>query len=243
MAFHRVLFAIGLAAFVGAPATVAHATPLPVFSESFENCVHDDSPNLQVNTALDDPITVDIWWNVAAECPGWDTNDGAWLVQHVAGPAFPDGDYALWLNEYPASVAAVNVGGLTMGTEYTVEFDAWTDNDPADTSLELEYVQAGAIPSVTFELPGRSGPAHFSETFVTDVEETTLFFYGATGIDASPIIDNITVTAMNGGTDETMYKSNSLAQTGFNPFAVTIAGAAFLAGGLALVFRRSRSRS
>lgn len=244
MAFHRVLFAIGVAALVAAPVSVANANPLPVFTESFEDCVHDDAPTLTgIDTALDDPITVDIWWNVAADCPGWYTNDGSWLIQHVSGPSFPDGEYALWLNEYPASVASITVGGLALDTEYTIEFDAWTDNDPADTSVVLGYVTAGAMPNVTFELPGRSGITHFSESFVSDVEQTDLFFYGATGIDASPIIDNISVTATNGGEDETTYETNSLAQTGINPNALAISGTAFLVGGLALAFRRQRSRA
>lgn len=244
MVLHRVWFAMGLAMLVAAPATVANATSVPVFSESFENCTHDDSPTLTgITTALDDPITVDIWWNVAAVCPDWSTNDGAWLIQHVSGPAFPDGDFALWLNEYPESSASVTVGGLTMDTEYTIEFDAWTDNDPADTSLILEYVTAAAIPSTTFELPGRSGPTHFTETFTTDVEETVLFFYGATGIDASPIIDNISVTATSDGADDSMYKSDSLAQTGFNPVLLALSGTLFLIGGTTLAIRRLWSRN
>lgn len=241
MAFHRVFFAIGLAALVAVPATAAHSAPAPVFTESFENCTHADPATLEVHTALSNPITVDIWWNTAADCPGWDTTSGAWLTHYVSGPPFPDGEYALWLNEYPQGVAAVTVGGLTMGTEYTIAFDAWTDNDPRDTWLQVEYVSAAAMPSTTFQLPGGSGPTHFSETFVTDVEETNLYFYGATGTDASPIIDNITVTATSDNTDETMYK-NSLAQTGFDPIALTVSGVAFFAGGLVFAVRRLRSQ-
>lgn len=243
MAFHRVLFAIGLSALIVAPVSVVHAVPVPVFFESFEDCSHDDSPTLtDIGTALDDPITVDIWWNVAADCPGWSANSGAWLIQHVSGPAFPDGEYALWLNEYPASAASITVSGLTMDTEYTIEFDAWTDNDPDDTSLEFEYVTAGAIPSVVFELPGGSGPTHFSETFVTDVEETVLFFYGSTSNDASPIIDNIVVTTSADGSNEPLMSDDSLAQTGFTSGALAIAAAAFIMSGIGLAFRRNRAR-
>ena len=243
MASHRVLFAIGLSAFIVAPVSVAHATPTTVFSESFENCYQGEGPTLSdVNTALDTPITVDLWWNVVTDCPGWDLSAGAWLARHVSGPEFPDGEFALWLNEYPQGVAAVSLGGLTMDAEYTIEFDAWTDNDPADTSLEFEYVTAGAIPSIVFELPGGSGPTHFSQTFVTDVEDTVLFFYGSTSNDASPIIDNIVVTTTADGSNESLISDNSLAQTGFTSDSLAIAAAAFIMSGIGLAFRRNRAR-
>ena len=237
----RGLLAVGVAASVIVSGSPAGATTAPLLYESFENCVHDDSPGYtNVDASLDSPMTVDLWYNDPTECDGWSFSGQAWLTQWVSGTPFADGEFAMWLNENPQGQAAIDLSGLEMGTEYTISFDAWTDNDPRPTWLEVSYFGAGSMPTWHYDFEGGDGPTHFEQTFTPDVESTTFFFIANGGSDASPIIDNICIGVDGCGDDDVVYK-DALAQTGFDVRPVAgVAVFAMAVGAVALSRRRSR---
>lgn len=224
---------------VPAPANAATQT---VFEESFESCTHDETPGYSgINMALDSPSTVDIWYNESTPCDGWSFTGDAWLIRRTSGTDFPDGDYALWLNELPQGVATYDLSGLTPDTEYTLSFDVATDNDVNAPNLFVFVTLVAAMPSWTIELESGQTWMHVERTFVTDDTTAELNFAGSTINDASPVIDNISVTYDDSAVPTPVDSSaEGLAHTGVD-VQLAVAGAVALAAGGLFLRRRGRA--
>lgn len=239
----RTIAVTGVVAAIFVTATPANATIQTVFEESFESCTHDESPGYSgINMALDSPTTVDIWYDESTPCEGWTFTGSAWLTRRTAGTAFPDGDYALWLNELPHGVATYDLSGLTPDTEYTLSFDVATDNDVNAPYIFVFVTLVSAMPSWTIELESGQTWMHVERTFVTDDTTAELNFVGSAINDASPVIDNISVTyddsAMPSSVDS---PTEGLAHTGFDA-QLAVAGAVALAAGGLVLRRQGRTR-
>ncbi len=239
----------------------ANATPIPVFTESFEECVEPGgatySDDLATATGASNPIHVKVWTepDPAANCPGWDASGQAFYVQWVSGGSFPDGTSAVWLNEggwgHEVGVMSTEITGLTSGHDYTIALDTWTDDKPSKTSLLVRVTNGVEVTHIELKLKGRQGVQHLTHDFSALGDTITLELEGSTDTDASPVIDNIVITDAgltsensssgsggSGGSGGSSAESG-LASTGFNAVsALLIVAGLIAAGGLALLARR-----
>ena len=132
--------------------SAAQATPIPVYTESFEECTIPETPtysdDLATATGADNPIHVKVWTepDPIADCPGWTASGQSFFVEWVSGGAFPDGTHAVWLNEggwgHEVGIMSTDITGLTAGHDYTLALDTWTDDKPSKTSLLVQIGRA-----------------------------------------------------------------------------------------------------
>ncbi|MFM6967984.1 MAG: hypothetical protein ACKOWN_03510 [Microbacteriaceae bacterium] len=242
----RAVALAGLAIAFAVTATPATAVASPVLVESFENCTHDETPGFtDVPIALSNPAAVDLWWDDLTVCGDWEFSGSAWLARHTDGPSFPDGDYALWLNEFPAGSASYHVTGMNAGTTYTISFDAATDNDEHASSIYMFIALVGTMPDWTINLEPEQDWTHYEFTFLADGEDGYLTISGGTATEASPVIDNLCIAA-DGCTvvDDVAPESttSALGQTGVDSQTLIIAALAATVTGAVVVRMRKQER-
>lgn len=235
----------------------AHATDIPVYTESFESCT---APSGEPSysgypTAIhaDDPILVNLWISELIDCPSWTASGQAWMTTYDSGGAFPDGTHAAWLNEGPeVGTIETDITGLTPLHDYALELDSWVDDQDYKTSLFVEVTNGTDVTYITLKLARGQGVQHLSHDFSAIGDTVHLKFLGSTESPASPLVDNIRIidvglTSENTGSGSGgsgsggSSSSSDLASTGFNAVdGLLIVAGLVGAGAIALIVRRVR---
>jgi hypothetical protein len=241
--------------FASAPAV---ATPVPVFTESFEACTDPsgspDYTEYETATQAAEPIRVNLWINERINCPGWTAAGQAWMTTYSSGGLFPDGSHAAWLNEGPTEGSITrDITGLTPGRDYSLILETWTDDQDQATSLILEVTNGSDVTTLTYKLRRGQGIQALSKNFSAIGDTVTIKLIGSPDTYASPLVDNIRIidagdTAENAANAEAEAEAEAeaalLASTGFDAFALAgFAGALLLAGGVAKSLRRRSARN
>ena len=240
-------------AFASAPAV---ATPVPVFTESFENCTEPSGDptytEYETATAADEPILVNLWIYETIDCPGWTADGQAWMTTYSSGGLLPDGSHAAWLNEGPTEGSIMrDITGLTPGRDYALQLETWTDDQDQATSLILEVTNGSDVTTLTFKLRRGQGIQALSKTFSAVGDTVTIKFIGSPDTYASPLVDNIRIldagdtaeNAANAAAEEEAANAAALASTGFDTAGfVGIAGALLVAGVALTALRRRAAR-
>jgi hypothetical protein len=176
----------------------SHAAP--VYTEDF-NALGFQGTSLNL-TGID--LTSDKWgatdyFNIVGT-NGWSFANGAYLATNL-NPGPRDG--ALLLNENGGAagpLATTTVSGLTIGQLYDLTFTYWGDNRPTENYVLDVYINGGIVDTI----PGTDGtsgsitgtPHAFS--FTATANSLVLGFgqNSPSGSQASPIVDNLSITAV-----------------------------------------------
>jgi LPXTG-motif cell wall-anchored protein len=237
----------GLVAASALIASPAAAVPVPVFTESFEDCTMPSSSPFYTGypTAINsgDTIYVNLWISERIRCPGWKAKGQAWITQYDSGGSFPDGTHAAWLNEGPTEGSITRkISGLTAGRDYKLSLDSWTDDQDAPTSLIVKVTNGSAVTTYELEMEAGEGIQALEDVFSAAGRSVTLQLIGSTETPASPIIDNIRIVD-NGATPGYVAppKEERLPATGFDPIAALGVAGVLLAVGAGLMIARRRA--
>jgi hypothetical protein len=177
----------------------SHAAP--VYTEDF-NLPGFEGTSLNL-TGID--LTSDNWgatdyFNIVAN-NGWSFATGAYLATKT--DAVPR-DGALLLNENGGAagpLATTNITGLTVGQLYDLTFTYWGDNRPGQDYVLRLYFGSGIVDTISGtdgtsgSIPG--GTLH-TYSFTATANSLVLGFgqNSPSGSQASPIVDNLSITAV-----------------------------------------------
>lgn len=170
-----------------------------IYSENFNDT------GFQGATGINIPDTTDHWASANLytinNYDGWTfTGSAGYYVNLATGPL----DGAVLLNECcigdgQGATASTAISGLTAGKTYQVSLLEWGDNRPG--GAYTLYTQLGSSPAEAFNgvdgAAGSSAGVALSYKFVADASSETLTFsQGNSTGGASPIIDNLSVSAV-----------------------------------------------
>lgn len=141
------------------------------------------------------------YYHIAALPAGW---SGSPL--YLAWAPSSTTDWGILLNEPTGSISTTLPLGLTIGQKYILKFDHWGDNR-GDAQYDPNYTVSVKVDDSTYTFNGKDVPQG-SATLTNFNTVTVAFTYsGSDGLkftqgtnrEASPIIDNITITAVPDG--------------------------------------------
>ena len=191
MKLKRTLLALSLASGI-ALGTSGQASAGPVYFEDFNS---DAFVGKSLGLSGID-LTSDRWASTTYyfinDAKGWDLQGGAYLARHTG-----TSDGALLLNENDG--VATTIYNLTPGQTYTLSMLLWGDNREKDPYvLNVNIGGAITIFGGTDLAAGTNPGTTLNITFTATSSSTTLRLTESTpaGSEASPIVDNITVTAV-----------------------------------------------
>lgn len=178
------------------------AATTTIWSEDFSSCSAPstspyDDPAVAVDTPTaknsGSPIIVDVYVNETLDCPGWTDSGNAWLAVYKSGGAFPgSATRAAWLNEEgPASITR-SLTGLTVGRQYRISAEAWTDNYDGNTALGLET----SSDTLSMPMVAGTGVQQISISFCAATTSDTLRLFEDGNSYASPVVTNIVLEDM-----------------------------------------------
>ncbi len=170
-----------------------------VFTENFNDPAFIGSPILVYGSGSDLPSS-DHWANTNyytanSSVNGWTFSGGAYLAEQTSSLGVPTGDGALLLNENGG--VGTNIVGLTVGQTYDINLLLWGDNRPTQP-----YVFNISIGSNSWATPGVDGfpgtnPGSVENYYFTATATSeTLTLFQSSGTQASPIVDNISISAV-----------------------------------------------
>lgn len=123
-----------------------------------------------------------------------------WTIEGVAGQVLGfsrSGDQAVLLNEQGAIPSGISrtVSGLLPGVLHTLTFEYWGDN--IATAYSFYFVVEGVTSSISASHSGLNTGNYHTVTYTfTPVGTTTLLRFAETSLTgASPLLDNISITA------------------------------------------------
>lgn len=136
------------------------------------------------------PIVVDLYNGALLSCTGWTATGQAWMAVYRSGGSFPGGaTRAAWLNESPSGSISRSVTGLTVGRQYRVSADAWTDNKDEPTALGLET----SGKTLSMSMAAGTGVQQISVSFCATSSTATVRLFEDGGSQSSPVVTNITL--------------------------------------------------
>ena len=121
---------------------------------------------------------------------GWSFTGGALYTNNAAGT-----DGAVLLNENGQTSASI-VYGLTQGTQYSLSFDYYGDNRPGEAWVLNYSIDGSATQTVNGvdQAAGSNPGTTKTLLFTASGPSATLLFTQASTTEASPIIDNVTIS-------------------------------------------------
>jgi PEP-CTERM motif len=178
--------AIAGGVFSGCP---SHAAT--IYSEDFNNLGFQGGPVLPNDTS--DKYVPTSYFNIN-NFNGWSFAGGAYFADNTSRGL----NGFLLLNENGPTTATTTVTGLTAGLQYFLSFQYFGDNRPTQPWV-LNYSIAGSGPlslSSADLAAGSNAGSILTLPFLAQGPTATLFFSESTplGSEASPIIDNITIS-------------------------------------------------
>lgn len=172
-----------------------------VWTEDFSGCTapttapyNDPMEAVDTPTAREaaSPIIVDLYTSETLDCPGWTDTGQAWLAVYKSGGAFPGGaTRAAWLNEEGSSISRT-LTGLTIGRQYRISAEAWTDNYDGDTALGLET----STDTLSMSMVAGTGVQGISISFCAASGSETIRLFENGASYASPVVTNIVLEDM-----------------------------------------------
>ena len=171
-----------------------------VFTEDFNSPAFVGGPVIVFNGGGDSP-TSDRWANtnyysINSGVNNWTFAGGTLLAAETTATGTPTGNGALLLNENGG--IATNIVGLVVGQQYSISLLLWGDNRPGSS-----YVFNVSIGDDAWSTPGTDGAAGSNPagslqtyTFTAGSTSETLTLFQSSGSQASPIVDDISITAV-----------------------------------------------
>jgi len=183
--------AFATAMLAGAVIPVGGAQASPVYFEDFNSGFQGSSLGLSGADLSSDKYAITNYFNINNNVDGWSFTSGTYFAQDGRGT-----DGAVVLNENGGS--ALNVLGLSPNTQYQLSFLYYGDNRPGDIwGLHVDVNGSILDLSDTDNAPGTNPGTIATLLFLTNgAGDATVFFNQTTpsGSEASPIIDNVTVS-------------------------------------------------
>lgn len=175
------------------PPVPARAAVTTVWTEDFSGCSAPSGGTYEASgtaTAKGSatPIVVDLYNSALLNCAGWTATGQAWMAVYRSGGAFPGGaTRAAWLNESPSGSISRSVTGLTVGRQYRVSADAWTDNKDEPTALGLET----SGKTLSMSMAAGTGVQQIAVSFCATSTTATVRLFENGGSQSSPVVTNI----------------------------------------------------
>lgn len=231
-----VLAAVGVGALGDRPAAAAVTT---VWTEDFSGCSSPSGGTYEASgtataKASGSPIVVDLYNSALLSCPGWTATGQAWMAVYRSGGSFPgSATRAAWLNESPSGSISRSLTGLTVGRQYRITADAWTDNKDAATALGLETSTA----QLSMSMAAGTGVQQIAVSFCASSATETIRLFENGGSESSPVVTNITLEDMGrscldahgdtmtvapGGSGTVDVAANDIAKEGGSPPAGSV---------------------
>jgi hypothetical protein len=185
---YRCLTVVALAAL--STLHVSNAKAGVVYSEDFNSAgFQGASLNLASSESFSDKYNPAGYYNIN-NFKGWAFTGGSYYTNNAAGT-----DGAVLLNENGDTSATI-VYNLTAGTKYTLSFDYYGDNRPGEAYV-LKYSIDGSPVQIINGVDQSAGSNPGTTTtfsFTAFGPSATLLFTQASTTEASPIIDNVTIS-------------------------------------------------
>jgi hypothetical protein len=164
------------------------STQAALFSENFNDAIG------VVPIYTDAPYS-EKWSSTNYYIGGAPTYNG-WTFIDQAFVAESGGDRAILLNEAPHGSMSRSIGGFTKDTKYLLTFDHWGDNRPGAPGYQFSVSIGDTSNTIlrTYILGGTG--ATESIYFTATGSSVTLSFLDDSLGQASPIIDNISISAV-----------------------------------------------
>jgi hypothetical protein len=167
-----------------------------IYSENFNNQAAFEGSALFATNLYSEAWATTDFWNIK-NADNWTFSTGA---KYATDGTTTQG--AVLLNENGSTIApeaVLTLSNLTAGTAYTVAFNYWGDNNPSGGYTLTGWINGVQIYSVAGNDAGAgTNPAGHSGSFTFTASGTTeaIGFGQTSSLVASPIIDNVSVTAV-----------------------------------------------